>query len=550
MKTKGKKILMVVMILALALCWVTAAMANNKSYYIDFGGMGDTDTSYCMYGSSAESSVKPVDGCTGITFFGKGAGASSDGACDDIPTFLQVSGMKYNSAFGYEAILIGHTEKSTAIGARSHAWASSATSIGAFSYAGEESTALGADANAGYSDNSVAIGANSVAGDLTKTAPEVRVNNATAIGANATASHKNSVALGYNSATAGENEVSVGYYNSDTDKLYRKITNVADGVADTDAATVGQLKAIKITMSEDGNYYLKNDAVTTAVSNIDTQVKKNEDAIDTINASAPMTSGITAAKVNKYETYVTANGLNANDKAIKNVAAGELSATSTEAVNGSQLYATNQQVATNTNAIAVINASDPMNSGITAAKVDKYEKYVTESGLNANSKEISNVKAMAIEKDGTYAATTGQLYEMGQAAIDAQRQFAETNKEVQEVAAMSAALAGLHYLEPSGEGDDKVTGAVSYGGYRSENATAVGLAYKPNPNLMFSASTSIGNSQQAYNAGMSFRFGKGKTTNRAEMAKQIKYLSEENTELKTTVKVLLERMEQLEKKLK
>ena len=51
------------------------------------------------------------------------------------------------------------------------------------------------------------------------------------------------------------------------------------------------------------------------------------------------------------KTYVSDNGLNANDKKVTNVEAGELSATSKDAVNGSQLYATNQEVANNTNRI-------------------------------------------------------------------------------------------------------------------------------------------------------------------------------------------------------
>ncbi|HHR1439765.1 TPA: hypothetical protein ACS3J7_004269, partial [Klebsiella oxytoca] len=45
---------------------------------------------------------------------------------------------------------------------------------------------------------------------------------------------------------------------------------------------------------------------------------------------------------------VTTTGVNAGSKKVTNVAAGTLSSTSTDAVNGSQLYATNQNVATNT----------------------------------------------------------------------------------------------------------------------------------------------------------------------------------------------------------
>ena len=51
------------------------------------------------------------------------------------------------------------------------------------------------------------------------------------------------------------------------------------------------------------------------------------------------------------KTYITSNGINANNQKVTNVAAGEISATSTDAVNGSQLYAVGEQVVNNSTAI-------------------------------------------------------------------------------------------------------------------------------------------------------------------------------------------------------
>ena len=110
---------------------------------------------------------------------------------------------------------------------------------------------------------------------------------------------------------------------------------------------------------------------------------------------------------------------------------------------------------------------------------------------------------------------------------------------MREVGAISAALAGLHFAEPSGEAGDKLVGAVAYGGYRGSNAEAIGLAYKPSPNMMLSASTSISNgndSQNAYNVGFSLKFGKGETAKtKAELQKQVKYLNDKNSALESTV---------------
>ena len=64
-----------------------------------------------------------------------------------------------------------------------------------------------------------------------------------------------------------------------------------------------------------------------------------------VAGNASVTGDVTAAsfKVGD-ETYVSAEGINANNKKITNVAPGELSPTSMDAVNGLQLYDTNQRV--------------------------------------------------------------------------------------------------------------------------------------------------------------------------------------------------------------
>lgn len=63
--------------------------------------------------------------------------------------------------------------------------------------------------------------------------------DAIAIGSGSKATHANSVAIGVNSESSGENEFSVGKPTA-----RRKVTNVADGVSATDAATVGQLNTV------------------------------------------------------------------------------------------------------------------------------------------------------------------------------------------------------------------------------------------------------------------------------------------------------------------
>ncbi|VWM04086.1 YadA-like family protein [Burkholderia lata] len=149
--------------------------------------------------------------------------------------------------------------------------------------------------------------------------------DALALGREATASHAGSVALGahavadgstlgdaaYNpgSGTVGGTspvgEVSVGSSGAE-----RRLTNVAAGSGDTDAVNVSQLKSVEASVSDLDAGAVKYD--------------RNPDG--TIDY-----------------THVTMNPGGA-PTTITNVAAGELSATSTDAVNGSQLYETNQNV--------------------------------------------------------------------------------------------------------------------------------------------------------------------------------------------------------------
>ncbi|WP_407945934.1 YadA-like family protein [Paraburkholderia domus] len=89
------------------------------------------------------------------------------------------------------------------------------------------STASAATANGG---EAVAIGGNSFAS----------ANKAIAIGSGARAQFDNSVALGANAVVSAENTVSIGRSGSE-----KRIMNVADGLTDTDAATVGQLHALQ-----------------------------------------------------------------------------------------------------------------------------------------------------------------------------------------------------------------------------------------------------------------------------------------------------------------
>ncbi|HAI5931156.1 TPA: adhesin, partial [Escherichia coli] len=166
----------------------------------------------------------------------------------------------------------------------------------------------------------------------------------------------------------------------------------------TDAVNGSQLKATKDDVA----------ANTTNITNLtDTVTNLGEDALKWDDAAGAFTA---------------AHGTNATNK-ITNVTAGELSDTSTDAVNGSQLKATKDDVAANTtnitnltgevagNTTSITNLTDTVNNlGEDALKWDDAAGAFTAAhGTNATNK-ISNVQAGIVSSDSTDAINGSQLY--------------------------------------------------------------------------------------------------------------------------------------------
>ena len=111
---------------------------------------------------------------------------------------------------------------------------------------------------------------------------------------------------------------------------------------------------VKATTVTTGQTVMNNDGVK-----VGTDVSLNKDGLKVGDKVSVTATAVTAGQTSisndglnvNGKTYVSDNGLNANDQKVTNVAAGEISATSKDAVNGSQLYATNQEVVNNTNRI-------------------------------------------------------------------------------------------------------------------------------------------------------------------------------------------------------
>ncbi|OED10911.1 YadA family autotransporter adhesin [Burkholderia sp. A2] len=269
-----------------------------------------------------------------------------------------------------------------AIGTNTSASGSYATAVGNSALAsGNNSTALGFQASSA-GGAAVAIG----------NAANASGSHGVALGVNAKASHTDSVALGAGATTDRDNSVSVG-----SSALRRQITNVADGTQPTDAVNLGQMtaeftktnNAIAATNVTVSSLSTGLSSTNSTVAGLSTGLSSTNSIVSGLSTGLSSTVSTVAGhtkqigdiddKLSKLESGTTglvqqANpgdditvGANTDGTAVdfsatggtartlKGVAAGDVSATSTEAVNGSQLHGVSDSVASAIGGGATVN---------------------------------------------------------------------------------------------------------------------------------------------------------------------------------------------------
>lgn len=226
-------------------------------------------------------------------------------------------------------------------------------------------------------DNSVIIGSSS-------NGTTTSVKNAVAIGTESNATVEGGVALGAGSVAstdkgvagydlstgAASTETSVAWKSTaaavsvgDVDhEVTRQITGLAAGTADTDAVNVAQLKAVKGDASQAVTESKKHSSVV-AGNNI--KVTSQTNAVGGTEYSVSTADNVSFSSVKVGAASISQAGIQAGSQKITNVAPGTISATSTDAVNGSQLYQTNQAVQQNSDDISKLyNRSAELNRKI------------------------------------------------------------------------------------------------------------------------------------------------------------------------------------------
>ena len=333
---------------------------------------------------------------------------------------------------------------SVAIGSKNTALGSSALAVGNEAKAKmSETIAIGHEAQADKTWG-IAIGTRATASDVRSLALGHQAKStgykANAIGADATANGNHANAIGSSATATGDHAQAFG--------AGAQATGVRTNVFGSDAAATADYSIAignKANASTANSIALGADSTTRSATNVTSATVAGH----TYGGFAG-TSPVGSVSVGKA----------GEERQIHNVAAGKISADSTDAVNGSQLYSVANDLQTQ------INNSTPgqINNNIT----------------NLNNR-VGNVE-----------------------------------KRVNKVGAGSAALAALHPLDFNP--DDKWTIAAGYGHYHNANSAALGAFYRPNEDTMFSVGGTVGTGESQLNAGVSIRLGKRSPESRSRVA--------------------------------
>ena len=301
-----------------------------------------------------------------------------------------------------------------------------------------ENTIAGGVQNASHSSNTLVFG--------NTNAIDFRSDNSFAGGERNKITGKNSLVFGEDAVVEGDNTYAIGK---------EAIATASNSIAIGNGAKATEENSVAI-----GNNSITNTAIGTESETIN-------GTTHTFAGSAPLGT-VSIGDIGKERT-------------VTNVAAGRISDTSTDAVNGSQLH-------------AIIEETDKIGT-----KVNSHETHINDisAKVDKNKEVLGNHEVRITDLEDKVSV-------IGPNAIKEANNY--TDSQVATVGAQSAALAGLHPLDFNK--DDKASYAASVGHYRNANAVAVGAFYRPNEHTMISGAVSFGKHLQM-NVGVAFKTGKG-----------------------------------------
>ena len=315
-------------------------------------------------------------------------------------------------------------------------------------------------------------------------------------GANSTAN--NSVLIGSGSSVKADFTLGIGHYTNVNAKKglaigsYNTLSDKA-----TESGVFGQGQYGKNAIDASGSYSIGNynhisgnntfvmgNNVTTALENAVILGNDSTDGDVVGTSSYTFNNGKTVNYAGTTPISTVSIGAKDKERTITNVAAGRVSATSTDAINGSQLYGVHQMI-------------DTLNQ-----------------------------------------STNAQLHDsINRVEQNVQRIESESNKGD----ARTAALAALH---PMGyDSNNRIQYMAGYGHYKNANALALGVGYYHRDNLLLTTGVTL-NSHIMANVGVTYKPGKSQVTSHSQnLETRVQALETQNKELQEIVRQLMSKLD-------
>lgn len=333
----------------------------------------------------------------------------------------------------------------------------------------------------------------------------------------------------------------VGNLDYSSTKYVTKGEDVTTSIGKLDEAIKNASEAAgkhTIVSTKDANLSVENIAKEGEAANY--QISLNKDLnVDSVTATNKITTkdlevtgsaAIGKVTINKDDKG-TIGGLTNKTWDAKNITSGQaatedqLQAATKNAVNydGDDSKTVTLREDTTIQNVANTTIEEGSKNAVNAGTVYK-ETRVEKDGIFIRQANTAGQNITAL--DHQVAANTESIYNIN-------NRVSNLDNRVNKVGAGAAALAALHPLDFNP--DDKWDFAVGYGNYRNANSVALGAFYRPNENTMLSLGTNFGNGENMFNAGVSFKIGKGNSYagySKVEMAKVIDTQSREVAALK------------------
>lgn len=243
-------------------------------------------------------------------------------------------------------------------------------------------------------------------------------------------------------------------------------------------------------------------------------------------------SGLSVTNADGKKVEFKLNNVSVGNNQIHDVATG---IADTDAVNVKQLkeyMSTNNKDTITTvkagNNIKVTANGHDYTVSLNEDVVDKIDNATADVKANADTIKSNTdaIKANTADIAVNKAQIDNLVNQIGNNDTKINNMINNTRQEARRGIASATALAALHPLDYNPDHKVDVMGGVGH--YRGKTAVALGAAYRPNENLMFTVGTAINGKDSSVNAGVSYKVGAKDSTykSQASLAKDVEDLKQ------------------------